>query len=62
MKEGKEPMRTFGDLIQFYQEKPAVTKEEPSPTDQKPPAVNHEASATNQEPPADQEPSTPKEE
>jgi len=23
MKEGKEPMRTFGDLLQFYQQKPA---------------------------------------
>jgi len=27
MKKGKEPMRTFGDLMQFFQQKPAATAE-----------------------------------
>ena len=34
MKNGKEPMRTFSDLFQFYQQKP---DEEPQPA---PPAEN----------------------
>ena len=33
MKAGKEPMRTFGDLLQFYQQKPDT------PADGKPPAA-----------------------
>jgi len=36
MKNGKEPMRTFGDLLQFYQQKPA---EEAVKTPAPPPAV-----------------------
>ncbi len=42
MKKGKEPMRTFGDLLQFYQVKTAAPADE-----QKPPAPKH-----REEPPA----------
>ncbi len=39
MKEGKEPLRTFGDLLQFYQlkQQAAQQSKEASPADQKPP-------------------------
>ena len=51
MKKGKEPLRTFGDLMQFYQHKTAATTEakptvvsEPSTTQteahQKPPIIS----------------------
>ena len=39
MKAGKEPMRTFGDLLQFYQQKPAAAD------DGQPPAVSRRDSA-----------------
>ena len=46
MKAGKEPMRTFGDLLQFYQHKPAAAD------DNQPPAVVPEAPAAKEESPA----------
>src|SRR5208282_3179486 len=50
MKTGKEPMRTFGDLFQFYQHKPV------DPDDHKPPAAVPEAPPTKEETPVVQEP------
>jgi hypothetical protein len=31
MKAGKEPLRTFGDLMQFYQQKTSAPPDAPSP-------------------------------
>ncbi|MBU4400551.1 MAG: helix-hairpin-helix domain-containing protein, partial [Planctomycetes bacterium] len=54
MKSGNEPMRTFGDLMQFYQQKPATKENDDSPParedapavkaveDKSPPAVEQE--------------------
>ena len=41
MKVGKEPMRTFGDLMQFYQQKPTAPPEPKTatPADGQPPTV-----------------------
>ncbi len=40
MKTGKEPLRTFSDLMQFYQQKPATTNDgQPPPAAEQPPAV-----------------------
>ncbi len=43
MKEGKEPLRTFGDLVQFYQHKtepePAKPAKEPAPAPKKQPEI-----------------------
>jgi uncharacterized protein len=43
MKKGKEPLRTFGDLLQFYQQAKEV------PQDNHPPAVEEKAPAADQE-------------
>jgi uncharacterized protein len=52
MKAGKEPMRTFGDLMQFFQQKPADSNDNP------PPAVKDETPATvDQTPPTQVDPS-----
>ena len=62
MKAGKEPMRTFGDLLQFYQHKtvapadnqpPAAAAE--TPAKEETPAVVEEARATVDETPAAQD-------
>ena len=40
MKTGKEPLRTFSDLMQFYQQKPAAANDgQPPPAAEQPPAV-----------------------
>jgi hypothetical protein len=52
MKEGKAPLRTFGDLLQFYQFKQAPAKaEEPAPKPDQP-AVKQEEPVVKQEQPA----------
>lgn len=53
MKTGKEPMRTFGDLLQFYEHK----REPPAAPPQRPPAVPPSAEAPS--PAASAEPPTP---
>jgi uncharacterized protein len=45
MKAGKEPLRTFGDLLQFYKQKPDV------PEDNQPPAVVPETPAAKEKTP-----------
>jgi uncharacterized protein len=51
MKTGKEPMRTFGDLMQFYQARPDVTNEQPqAPSD--PQTTTPESQAAAGQPPA----------
>jgi hypothetical protein len=62
MKEGKEPMRTFGDLIQFYDQKnkqpektqnppehPAEAKDETPAPPAETPDINDKALMTNDE-------------
>ncbi len=57
MKAGKEPMRTFGDLLQFYQHKTVGPEDHPPPAvEQAPaaepaPAAQHEAPAMKDESP-----------
>jgi protein Tex len=67
MKSGKEPMRTFGDLMQFYQGRPEVTAAPPegshkpqAAVDEAPPPAG-EAPAEVTPPVAPQAPSTPPE-
>jgi uncharacterized protein len=67
MKEGKEPMRTFGDLIQFYEQKtqppekiqkppeqPAEAKDETPAPPAETPEINDKALMTNDESNAEQ--------
>ena len=46
MKAGKEPMRTFGDLLQFYQHKVVV------PADGQPPSPAEQPAVAVEQPPA----------
>ncbi len=52
MKAGKEPLRTFSDLMQFYQQKPAAANDgqQSAPVEQ-PPAVTAEPAASAAPPP-----------
>ena len=72
MKEGKEPMRTFGDLAQFYEQKtkqpekiqkppeqPAVAKDETPAPPAETPQINDKALRTNDEIIAEPETRTP---
>jgi protein Tex len=53
MKAGKEPMRTFGDLLQFYHQKPGDAEASPpAAAAPKTPAPMHEPPAVRQEAPA----------
>jgi transcriptional accessory protein Tex/SPT6 len=52
MKAGKEPMRTFGDLLQFYQQKPvAPEKDQPPAAAAEPPAAKEPPPAVAEAPP-----------
>jgi uncharacterized protein len=56
MKAGKEPMRTFGDLLQFYQQKPGdAESSEASAAASKKPAPKQETPVAAQEPPVVQQ-------
>jgi hypothetical protein len=58
MKAGKEPMRTFGDLMQFFQQKPSDEKSQPPTVQEEPSAVKDITPATvDQTPPAQDDPS-----
>jgi uncharacterized protein len=52
MKAGKEPMRTFGDLLQFY-------KQKETPDDHQPPAKQEKPKPVAEPTPAVEEPSPP---
>jgi uncharacterized protein len=53
MKTGKEPLRTFSDLMQFYQQKTAApTDGPPPPAAEQPPAIATEPTTIAAEPPA----------
>ncbi len=51
MRTGKEPMRTFGDLMQFYQSRPGPVSK-PAEATQQPPAVPNPPGAAMSEPQA----------
>ena len=66
MKAGKEPLRTFGDLMQFYQQKteapadgqaPAPAGQPPAVVEQPPAAVEQSPVASEQPPAAPEQPS-----
>jgi hypothetical protein len=52
MKVGKEPMRTFGDLLQFYQTKAEDPKGTKPPVVERPPVAKPETSVAAGEPEA----------
>jgi hypothetical protein len=64
MKVGKEPMRTFGDLMQFYQHKtvaptdnhPPAAAEQPAPPPAQPTAIAEQPPVTVEQPPIILEP------
>ncbi|MBN1394754.1 MAG: helix-hairpin-helix domain-containing protein [Pirellulales bacterium] len=60
MKTGKEPMRTFGDLLQFYRQKPAEADDQPPPAKEespKPaPVETDPAPPVEQDTPAEEKP------
>ncbi len=53
MKEGKEPMRTFGDLKQFYEQKNILPEKTQKPPEQPPEAKEEKPPALSGEPPSD---------
>ncbi len=57
MKEGKEPMRTFGDLMQFYEQKNKQQEETQKPADQPAQPKDEHPPALPQTPPAASQPS-----
>ncbi|MCE5266770.1 MAG: helix-hairpin-helix domain-containing protein [Planctomycetaceae bacterium] len=59
MKTGKEPMRTFGDLVQFYQQK-SPAAESPTPLAEKTLAITEEPQAVAPESPATATPAASK--
>jgi len=52
MKEGKEPMRTFGDLVQFYEEKCKPPEKTQKPAEQPPTTKEEKAVASTEITPA----------
>jgi len=52
MKAGKEPLRTFGDLLQFYQTKTVAPSDGQPPAVVPEPPVKDEVPATTSETPA----------
>lgn len=67
MKEGKEPLRTFGDLLQFYAHthkpslppKPPKPPAEPPAAEQQPPAEQQAFAAPPEQPPCEPSPPEP---